>query len=85
MTESDARYAVELLGALANLPDVRIGLALKKSALKLELGAFEGDYDGGTGHGNALLPLAIATRIVDFAEKLIRDELARIDVVPEDR
>lgn len=82
MTEADARYAVELLDALKNLPDVRKYIALEKERMKLKIVAFEGDYQDGEGHGWALLPLRIASQIVAFTEDLIRRELRALRVTP---
>lgn len=83
MTETDARYSVDLLNALSDLPDVRKGLAHATRETVLEFGAFEGDHDGGTGRGSAFIPRIVATQIIDFAEKLIRKELRRLRVTPD--
>lgn len=80
MTEADARYAVELLDARRDFADVRKGLALEGGCVVLKLTAFEGDRDGGSHHGSALVPLRLAQQIVAFAEDLIRAEMKRLGI-----
>ena len=83
MKSCDLRLVSDILRAIDDLKDVRAGLKVKPShddPVVLELGAYEGDHDGGTGHGSALLPLAVADRVVNAAETALRDELERLAV-----
>ncbi len=83
MKANDALIAADILNALDGLPDVRKGLKHKSKysdPVVLEVGAFEGDDNGGAGHGSVFIPLSLASKILDAAEKVLLDELTRLGV-----
>lgn len=83
MTTDEAKLAGEMVEALENMPDVRKGMLSQSregGKLCLEIGIFEGDYNGGSGRGNALLPIALAEEVVSFAENLMLLKLHNLGV-----
>lgn len=87
MKASDTKYAAGLLSALANMPKVRRGMATKPSGsdmITLQIEAYEGDDDGGTGHGSSLLPAECAMLVIKATEEIIRGELQRLGIEIEE-
>ena len=83
MKAKDCALAADLVRSLGELPDVRSGMKDKLGhydRIVLELSAYAGDDNGGEGHGSAMIPPAIAKKVIDAAETIIRAELKRLGV-----
>jgi hypothetical protein len=87
MTEHDARYAVDLCEAFHELPKVRKALSDKPGefhdAIHLELQAAEvvNGVSQCSSHYFNVSP-ALGRKILDAADKMIRNELKRLKVTP---
>jgi hypothetical protein len=80
---ADLHHASAVLKALEGLSDVRRGLKQKPrydDPVWLQIEAYEGDDDGGTGHGTSLVPNNLAPKILDAVEVVLRAELQRLGV-----
>jgi hypothetical protein len=85
LTKQDALYAVQLCEAIAELPKVRRSLSDKPGkfhdAVHLELSAAQMSDGEGQGSDHYFyVPPLLGKAIIDAAEKIIRDEMRRINV-----
>lgn len=83
MMVTNVHTASYLLKALEGLPEIRKGLKRKPKyddPITLQIGAYEGDEDGGTGHGDVLIPAEFASAILDHLEDYLRAKLTSLGV-----
>lgn len=81
MTKDQIKRAALLTELLDGLPDIRAGLKKKPSQrMNFELGAFDGDDDGGVGRGSVLTTPSVGAEILDLIEPWARAELEKLGV-----
>lgn len=84
MTHAEVKRAAILVHALEEFSDLRGGIKEKtrpSGHMRLEIGAFEEQDGGGTGHGSIFVDVETGEKIIDFTERLIRAELRELGVV----